>query len=78
MKREALIKLVNRALRIEEEAVPAITQHIIAATEFLEKDPAVRAKVLEVMDRLEKESMGHASILNDMLAIIDEEKRDVY
>jgi hypothetical protein len=78
MEREALIKLINRAMRIEEEAVPAVTQHIISATEFLEKDPKIRAKVEAVMNRLQKESEGHADVLNKVLATIEKEKKNVY
>ncbi len=78
MEREQLINLINRALRIEEEQVPTLTNSISSAVNFLEKDANIRDRVLKVMELLSQESAGHASRLKSLLTRIKKDKKDVY
>ena len=78
MEKVKLVRMINKAMRIEEEAVPALAQHISAAVNFIETDPKVIEKVTSIMDQLAEDSIGHAQILKDMLEIINREDKNVY
>jgi len=69
--REKITRLINTAMRIEEESVPHLAGHIISAMDFLEKDHVLREKIITVMETLKKESTEHASILNGIINDIE-------
>lgn len=78
MEKGQLIRLINKAMRIEEESAPAVAQHISAAVTFIETDEKVIKRVVAIMDRLAQDSLAHAQILKGMLEMIEREEKDVY
>ncbi len=69
--KEKLINLINRAKQVEEDAVPNLATHVIAAMDFLEKDNTLREKIIAVMNTLKTESSEHAAILDGIVEDIN-------
>ena len=78
LNKDRLIKLIDRALNFEEEAVETTARNICSAVEFLEKDPKIKKEICSIMDTLRAESKGHAKIMHDLKDHISKEKKDVY
>lgn len=78
IKKEELIKQIDRALRIEEEMLPQVSKNIKAAAKFIEKDPKKRSEIEAMLYKLASESDGHAKILNELKAKLLKGKKDVY
>ena len=76
--KDNLLKIIDRALNYEEEAVHTISRNISAAVEFLEENPKIKKRITEVMNKLSSESEGHAKIMKDLKDKISKEKKDVY
>ena len=78
IKKEELIKQIDRALRIEEETVPQVSKNISAAARFIEKDPKKRTEIEQALHQLADESGTHAELLLDLKKKILEGKKNVY
>ncbi|HPQ80786.1 MAG TPA: hypothetical protein PLZ86_03580 [bacterium] len=78
MKRDELLKLLDRADRIEEGAVDSLARHIGAATRWLGCTPEESEQIRRTLVKLEQDSRLHASLLQKIRERIIGEERDVY
>lgn len=78
MKREALLELLDRANRAEEESVAVLSKHVRAAMAFSPYSAKERARAIEILERLHQESILHHRIVNGLRRRIERERRDVY
>ncbi len=78
MKREALLQLLDRANRAEEESVATLSRHVKAAMAFSPFTAGQRARAVTVLEQLHQESILHHRIINGLRRRIEAERRDVY
>lgn len=78
MKREDLIKLIDRADRIEEGAVDSLARHVGAAVRWLGCTAEEGERIRKTLVKLETDSRLHASLLRKIRDRVEREARDVY
>lgn len=78
MKKERLLSMIDRALRIEEYAVETLTKHIAAAREWVDLSKKESKTVLEELDRLNAESIKHKKMLESAKDMITKGNKDDY
>lgn len=78
MKTKDLLKLIEMARHVEEEAVASLSEQVSAATEWLSGTKEEMATVKDGLKILEKESKQHAKTLDALEKLIKKEGRDVY
>lgn len=78
MKREDLIKLIDRADRIEEGAADSLARHVGAATRWLGCTPEENERIRRVLVKIEQDSRLHASLLHKIRERVMKEGLDVY
>ena len=78
MKKNELIEFIDRALRVEEDAVAQLSKHIKAASSWSRFDAADMDKVSVILTHLHDDSAGHAKKLLELRKYVAEGDKDVY
>lgn len=77
MKKEKLLKLIDKAILIEEDSVSTISKHLDAAAGWTSCSKDEIAKIRITLDRLGKDSQRHKATLESLKKrIISENKND--
>lgn len=77
MKKEALIKLFDRAIRLEEDASNIFAKHVEAATEWLDCSKEEHERIVEVLKTLGSDSVVHKKTLMKLRErVLKDDKND--
>ncbi len=77
MKKEALMKLFDRAIRLEEDASNTFAKHVTAATEWLDCSKEEHKRIIEVLKLLSSDSITHKKTLMRLRErVLKEDKND--
>lgn len=78
MKTKDILKLIEMAKHIEEEAVEKLSVHVSAATEWFSGTKEETVILRDGLKTLEKDSIQHAKTLDGLERLIKKEGKDVY
>ena len=65
--KEKILEFIEKAKRVEEEAIPNLATHVMAAISFLEESSDLRVRITELLNKLKEESTEHADILDGIV-----------
>lgn len=78
IKKAELLRLIDKAHRSEEDAVFNISKHIESAIQWLPASPEETKNILDALNKLSRESVGHSAILTKLKKQVQEDTRDVF
>lgn len=78
MKKTELLKFIDRAERVEEEAVESLSKHLSAAVEWCGCTREENKKIKETLSILADESVQHRNILKMLRQRIAADKRSEF
>lgn len=78
MKKKDLLEFIERAKRVEEDAVQSLSKHVSAATQWSGLEPEENAHILNVLTTLARDSEKHSNILDKIKERVMKEDKNVY
>jgi len=76
--RTDLLKQLHKAENSEESVIIIITGHLSQAIHNSKLKSEEQTKIIELMQKLSNDSVGHKAIILDLIQSIKESDRDVY
>jgi len=68
-----LLRLIKKAIEMEEQVIPIYANHCSLFSECLEFDTSMRKRFLEVFTQLRDDSRRHKDTLENLIKTIEDE-----
>ena len=66
MRKEKLLRIIDWARRMEEDAVESFSKHIKASSDWVHFNKSEKLKVVSILKTLEKDSHKHKILLDEL------------
>lgn len=78
MKKNQLLKKLDEAIQVEEDAYPIYAEHLVAAVEWTGLSPKFQSEVIVILEKLKNETAKHKVTFQKMKDYVLKENRDVF
>ena len=78
MKKNELLKKLDEAIQVEEDAYPIYAEHLMAVVEWAGLSSESQSKVVSILEKLKNETEKHKMTFQKMKDYVLKENRDVF